>query len=513
MEHIALYRKYRPSIFEEVASQNHVTGTLINQINSNRISHAYLFNGPRGTGKTTCAKILSRLVNCLNPNGHNPCNECENCKAILQDSFLDVIEMDAASHNGVDDIRELIDGVRYPPSVGKMKVVIIDEAHMITKGAFNALLKTIEEPPSYMIFIFATTEPNKIPQTIISRCQRFDFKRIEADEMQVHLKKIAKKENINIDDDALLKISKQASGAMRDALGILEKTASAELENINETNLDDILGTGFEDTQKLLEALINSNVYDALNISTDLYYSGKDISLVKEELIELLRKAMLYSAGLPNKISEVKAKEEAFFEKIGAKNKHPFFMFAIGEFIETVKNKSFLNARAEFEYTLAKICASSNSNSTSHVILNKDSNAKLKAEKPELKQKNVAADTIKTAEITEVKPEVEKLEEVKPVAAKEEQPKKTAPKPNENDFIINGIGWQEVLASVKQKNPYAYTVICKLNPISCDNGVFKASFPSNLKALSMGFESRGLSDILIESIKEICKVDVNISIV
>ncbi len=509
MEHIALYRKYRPSIFEEVASQHHVTGTLINQINSNRISHAYLFNGPRGTGKTTCAKILSRLVNCLNPNGHNPCNECENCKAILQDSFLDVIEMDAASHNGVDDIRELIDGVRYPPSVGKMKVIIIDEAHMITKGAFNALLKTIEEPPSYMIFIFATTEPNKIPQTIISRCQRFDFKRIEADEMQAHLKKIAEKEAITIDDDALLKISKQASGAMRDALGILEKTASAEIENINESNLDDILGTGFEDTQKLLETLVKANIYDALNISADIYYSGKDISLVKEELIELLRKAMLYSAGLPNKISEVKAQEESFFEKIEAKNKHDFFMFAIGEFIEASKNKSFLNARAEFEYTLAKICA--RSNTTNQIIVQENKNNKLHAEIEPLNKNNVIFDNVNTTTTKEEKLENKKTQEKK--TSVENTPKKPLPSANQSDFIMNGIGWQEVLTAVKQKNPYAYTVICKLNPISCDDGIFKASFPSNLKALSMGFESRGLSDILIESIKEVCKIDVKISIV
>ncbi len=519
MEHIALYRKYRPKVFEDVASQSHVTSTLINQIHSNRLSHAYLFNGPRGTGKTTCAKILSRYVNCLEPKGHNPCNECENCRQILQDSFLDVIEMDAASHNGVDDIRELIDGVRYPPSVGKMKVIIIDEAHMITRGAFNALLKTIEEPPSYMLFIFATTEPHKIPQTIISRCQRFDFKRIEALEMQAYLSSLAEKENINIVEDALLKISKQAQGAMRDALGILEKAASAELDHIDEKNLDEILGLGFEEIEHLIEELMNSNIYEVLRISSNLYYSGKDISNVKEEIIEFLRKAMLYSVGLPSKLSEVKQKEEQFLETIDAQNNYDFFVFALGEFVESSKNKVFSNARAEFEYTLAKICAGQNKTAvkveTQAIPMQRKENLQSSVEKLaepvekiEVPAKNSVENIVKQAEPMS-KAEAEKIERTQEKPAEKPRAKAT----NSVEFMINSHSWQEVLDSVKAKNPYAYTIICKLKPISSDGGVLKASFPSNLKALAMGFESRGLADILKESIKELCGVELSISIV
>ncbi len=541
MEHIALYRKYRPKVFEDVLSQDHVSKTLINQIESNRISHAYLFNGPRGTGKTTCAKILSRVVNCLNPIGHNPCNECENCRQILQDSFLDVIEMDAASHNGVDDIRELIDGVRYPPSVGKMKVIIIDEAHMITKGAFNALLKTIEEPPKYMIFIFATTEVNKIPQTIISRCQRFDFKRIEANQMQGYLAEVAEKENIKIDADALLKISKQAAGAMRDALGILERTSSSKESSISESDLDEILGIGFDDIEKLLEALIHYDISEALTISSQMYYAGKDIVGVREELIELLRKAMLYSAGLSNEVAEIKPREEAFLTRINAKRMHRFFVFALGEFIEASRNKSFLNARAEFEYILASICAASPSakrEADNSTLLNEGRVERKRDEKINASEEIMAGEKISASEKArdedkrfkeelpeepreargEEKQDIVKdqsLEEAKTKddASSELSKRREAKSIEEKQVLINGRSWDEVLASVKEKNPYAHTVICKLNPISYEYGELKASFPKNLKALSVGFESRGLSDILKESVKELCQEDISISIV
>lgn len=471
--------------------QDNVTDTLIKQISSNRLSHAYLFNGPRGTGKTTCAKIISRFVNCLNPDGHNPCNQCDNCTQILNDSFLDVIEMDAASHNGVDDIRELIDGVRYPPSIGKMKVIIIDEAHMITKGAFNALLKTIEEPPSYMIFIFATTEPNKIPETIISRCQRFDFKRIDAKKMQDYLAKLAKDENINIKEDALHKISKLSSGAMRDALGVLEKTSSSKFETIGERELEEILGASGEEIEDIIFHLSNSDIVSALNLSSEIYYSGKDLSTVKKDIIEFLRKGMLYSAGVANKISEVKARELEFFEKIKAKEKHKFFVYALGEFIESSKNKNFDNIRAEFEYTLAKICLEKQN----LVISNERSESR---DLTESRKQDLSTTPNGSAQDD----------------SKEKQNLVIPTEPTgERRDLTHPNNWQSLLEIVQSKNPYANTVICKLNPIKHENGILTASFPENLKALSMGFESRGLKDILIESIKEFINEDVEISII
>jgi len=223
MAYQALYRKWSPLTFDDVIGQSHITQTLVNEIVHNRIAHAYLFCGTRGTGKTSTAKIFSRAINCLNNHNGNPCNECEICKGILDGSNMDVVEIDAASNNGVDNIREIRDEVAYAPSKSKYKVYIIDEVHMLSSGAFNALLKTLEEPPSHVIFILATTESHKIPATILSRCQRFDFKRISTDDVVNRLKQIIQKDHINIDDKGLRLIARVSDGSMRDALSILDQ--------------------------------------------------------------------------------------------------------------------------------------------------------------------------------------------------------------------------------------------------------------------------------------------------
>ncbi len=217
MSHISLYRRFRPKSFDEVVGQANTIATLTNQIASDRIAHAYLFTGSRGTGKTSTAKILARAANCEQRNGANPCNTCQTCQSILNDANIDVIEMDAASNNGVDDIRELREIVKFPPSSCRYKVMIIDEVHMLSKGAFNALLKTLEEPPEYIIFILATTEPHKVPATISSRCQHFGFKHIENDIMRDNLTDICQSLDITVEPDALNLIIKLADGAMRDA--------------------------------------------------------------------------------------------------------------------------------------------------------------------------------------------------------------------------------------------------------------------------------------------------------
>ena len=226
MSYLALYRKYRPYVFADVVGQEHVVRTLRNQIESNRIAHAYLFCGSRGTGKTSIAKIFARAVNCENPIDGSACGECETCKKIQSSADMNIIEIDAASHNGVDSIREINDEVVYAPATGKYKVYIIDEVHMLSTGAFNALLKTLEEPPAHVIFILATTDPQKIPVTIISRCQRYDFKRIPASEIEETLAKYMAAENVDIDEDALRYIARLADGGMRDALSILEQCVS-----------------------------------------------------------------------------------------------------------------------------------------------------------------------------------------------------------------------------------------------------------------------------------------------
>ena len=223
MSYTALYRKFRPLNFNEMVGQEHITDTVRKQVIANRVWHAYLFNGGRGTGKTSAAKILARAVNCLNPHDGEPCNECEMCKAILSGSLTDVVEMDAASNNSVDDIRSIRDEVNFLPTRAKYRVYIIDEVHMLSTGAFNALLTTLDEPPEHVKFILATTEPQKLPATILSRCQRFDFKRISNEDVVKRLRIICSESNIEITDDALKIIAVLSEGAMRDAISILER--------------------------------------------------------------------------------------------------------------------------------------------------------------------------------------------------------------------------------------------------------------------------------------------------
>ena len=234
MAYMALYRKFRPLKFSEVVGQEHIEATLKNQVLNNRVGHAYLFSGGRGSGKTSTAKILARAINCLNPQDGEPCNECEICKAAISGNLVDITEMDAASNNGVDNIREIREEVEFIPTSAKYRVYIIDEVHMLSTGAFNALLKTLEEPPAHVIFILATTEPQKLPATILSRCQRFDFKRISAEDITKRLKYICESINIQIEDNALKIISDLADGAMRDAISILDRCVSDGEEVITE---------------------------------------------------------------------------------------------------------------------------------------------------------------------------------------------------------------------------------------------------------------------------------------
>lgn len=291
--HKALYREYRPMVFEDVVGQDHIIKTLINQINTDNLSHAYLFCGTRGTGKTSTAKILARAVNCTSDN-KKPCNDCESCISILDASNLDVIEIDAASNNSVDDIRELRDTVKYTPSNSRYKVYIIDEVHMLSTGAFNALLKTLEEPPSYVIFILATTEPNKIPATILSRCQRFDFKRVGLDTLVDKMRTICDRENIKISDDALRLIARNGQGSVRDSLSILDKCVSFSNGSIG---LDDILEIlGAADPGQLInltESIIQADVATAMKLVDDYFMWGKDIRILVEDLTGVFRSMMM----------------------------------------------------------------------------------------------------------------------------------------------------------------------------------------------------------------------------
>ncbi|MDU7385648.1 DNA polymerase III subunit gamma/tau [Finegoldia magna] len=296
----AIYRKYRPDTFDKVYGQKHITDILKNQIETKNISHAYIFSGSRGTGKTSCAKIFARAINCLNLQDGNPCNKCENCMSSLEESTLDIVEMDAASNRRIDDIRELRDKVIYPPTKLKYKVYIIDEAHMITNEGFNALLKIMEEPPKHLVFILATTEIDKIPQTILSRCQRYEFKMINAKDISDNIKYILNDLNRKMDDDAIELIANKADGAMRDALSILDQVLSIEKENITKQDINDILGivdnTGIF---KLVNSIIKK---DATEVLDNLYTisHNKPVENVMDELLNHYRNLLLSKNGLDN---------------------------------------------------------------------------------------------------------------------------------------------------------------------------------------------------------------------
>ncbi len=285
----ALYRKYRPSTFDDVCGQEHITSVLKMQLQKGRVSHAYLFCGSRGTGKTTCAKILAKAVNCENPINGEPCNQCDACRAINEERLLDVVEMDAASNNGVDHIRRLCDEVQFLPSEAKKRVYIVDEVHMLSNSAFNALLKTIEEPPSHVLFILATTEVNAIPATILSRCQRFDFKRITPEIVSARLMMIAEKEGIALCDDAARIIARLSDGAMRDALSLLEACQGYEGE-INGEKIQSILGLGSrESVIRLCSAIASQDTSLCLRLTDEMYADLSDFKEVISDLIAIYR--------------------------------------------------------------------------------------------------------------------------------------------------------------------------------------------------------------------------------
>lgn len=295
----ALYRKWRPLTFDDVISQPHITTTLKNQIASGNYAHAYLFTGSRGTGKTTCARILSKAVNCHNPKDGNPCLECEICQSADKESLSDIIEIDAASNTGVDDIRSLKESAEFMPEQCTKKVYIIDEVHMLSNNAFNALLKLLEEPPEYDIFILATTEIHKVPETIISRCQRFDFRRIKTSDIVSRIKYIASEENINISDEAAILIARISNGGMRDALSILDQCVAYS----NDVSLDTVSAAagiaGREYLFNIIKGIFSGDTAKVLEIVNSLYDMSKDLQRLCDELLEQIRNLMLIKA-VPN---------------------------------------------------------------------------------------------------------------------------------------------------------------------------------------------------------------------
>lgn len=294
----ALYRKYRPQTFDDMIGQLAVTQTLKTQIVGSKLSHAYLFTGSRGTGKTSCAKILAKAVNCENPQDGNPCNCCSSCRAIDSGACMDVLEIDAASNNGVDNVRDLRDDAIYTPSQVRMRVYIIDEVHMLSISAFNALLKIIEEPPEHLLFILATTELHKVPATILSRCQRFAFRRISQEDICARLQYVAYQEDIDLDDSAARILARMADGGMRDALSLLDQCASATTGELDAEKVYACLGiAGIQHSAELMRSIANQDSAKALSLLNQLYSQGKDLGALLDELICLTRDLMVLKSA------------------------------------------------------------------------------------------------------------------------------------------------------------------------------------------------------------------------
>ena len=307
MSYTALYRKFRPERFEDVKGQDHIVTTLRNQIEADRIGHAYLFCGTRGTGKTTIAKIFAKAVNCEHPVDGSPCGECRSCRAIAAAASMNVIEIDAASNNGVDNIREIVDEVSYSPAEGRFKVYIIDEVHMLSIGAFNALLKTLEEPPSYVIFILATTEVHKIPVTILSRCQRYDFKRITIDTITGRLRELMVQEQQQVEEKALRYVAKAADGSMRDALSLLDQCIAFHYgKELTYDMVLDVLGAvDTEVFSRLLRAVLDRSVTDCIGILEEIVMQGRELTQFVSDFAWYLRNLLLIKTSDEGAIEDV----------------------------------------------------------------------------------------------------------------------------------------------------------------------------------------------------------------
>ena len=450
MSYMALYRKFRPDSFLDVKGQEHIVTTLKNQIKAGRIGHAYLFCGTRGTGKTTVAKLLAKVVNCENPVDGNPCNECRMCKGIAAGSSMNVIEIDAASNNGVDNVREIVEEVRYSPTEGRYKVYIIDEVHMLSAGAFNALLKTIEEPPSYVIFILATTEVHKIPVTILSRCQRYDFKRITIDTIAGRLADLMQAENIEAEKKALRYVARVADGSMRDALSLLDQCISFYLGK--KLTYDDVLEVlGAVDTQvfaRMLGCIREQNVSDCIRLLEEIETTGRELGQFTIDFIWYLRNLLLLKTteDISDIIIEISTENLELLKKEAAFIDEQSLIRYIRIFSELSNQIRYATRkRVLLEIALIKLC------------------------KPEMEQ-NLEAITLRLKNLEE------KLEQgvvvntvnsgAAPVAAQTVPEKKPVilPEALPEDLKEAAKNWKNIIAQVGRKAPSLGTVLQSATP-------------------------------------------------
>lgn len=518
MSYKALYREWRPKIFEDVVGQEHITTTLKNEIINDRIAHAYLFCGTRGTGKTSTAKVMAKALNCLNLKDGEPCNECEMCKKIDEGLAIDVTELDAASNNGIDKIRDIIDDTKYPPQEAKYKIYIMDEVHMLSVGAVNAFLKTLEEPPRNVIFILATTDPQKLPITILSRCQRFDFKRINQKEISNRLKKIADAQNIAYEQKSLDLISRVCDGALRDAVSILDQAIAMGENKIKYEDLVSILGlVTNEYLFDITYATIDRSIEKAMLIIDKLMYAGKDMQLFIKDLIAHFRNLLMVKVtNNPEEVLDMSLENIAMVREQGRKIRVEEIMRAIRILQEAEMNsKASKQSRLYLELAIIKMCKIEYDTSNEVILsrINKlEENIKsgniqvVQAEgRDQLATNSINTNiNIKTGGITESK--------MAEAARSNDRPKVEE---NANSTLtLDDVGraWTEIIETFKAKRAMiVYASIVTAKPYSMKNGVvtleYEAAYAFNKQRLEKPEYREVVNGVFSEILKEKIIVD------
>lgn len=511
MAYTALYREWRPRTFYDVVGQEHITTTLKNQILNNRIAHAYLFCGTRGTGKTSTAKVFAKALNCLNLKDGEPCNECEMCTKINEGLAIDVTELDAASNNGVDKIRDIIDDVKYPPQEARYKVYIMDEVHMLSAGAVNAFLKTLEEPPNNVIFILATTDPQKLPITILSRCQRFDFKRINNSDITARLRKIVNDQNVLADERSLNLIARVSDGAMRDSLSILDQAISMGNGNVDYNTVVSMLGLVTNDHLfNLVNAVIQKSVEKSIEIIEDVIYSGKDIYLFIKDLIAHYRNLLMVKVtNNPEEVLDMSEENIALIKEQGARLRAEEIMRCI-RILQEAENNAKLSKQARLycELAVIKMCKIEYDTSN-EVMLTRLNKLEESLRNGSIK---VSTESKEVAQISSSKPTntISNNKIVKEIYSNGENSSENP----DSKITINDIkkSWKDIIERFKARREMIISSLIMMGkPVECSNGIITVEFDSqNEFAKNRLSESKNrdvINDVFFEIFKEKVKVN------
>lgn len=514
MAYTALYREWRPRDFNDVVGQGHITTTLKNAIKSNRIAHAYLLCGTRGTGKTSTAKILAKAVNCLDLQEGEPCNKCEMCKKINSGTAIDVTELDAASHNGVDNIRDIIEDVQYPPQEARYKVYIIDEVHMLSVGAVNAFLKTLEEPPSKVIFILATTDPQKLPITILSRCQRFDFKRIKSEDIFGRLRKIVDNLGVYADDRSLKLVARICDGAMRDALSVLDQAISMSDGKVEYDNLIDMLGLMTnEGLINVTDSVIDKNTEQAIRNINEIVVSGKDINIFIKDLTNHMRNLLMVKVSdNPEDILDMSSENIELLKTQSGKVRVEEIMRYINILQEAEENARFTKqGRIYLELAIIKMCKIEYDTSIETIL------SRLNKLEENIRSGDIAVSVVKASEIKNTIKEVKRvgLQEYKKDNSNISKETNLEGNPNCN-LTIDEVrkSFKDIQGLLKaRKNMVLATALMMGHVTGCQEGIITIGFDKDYSFHKNRLEKEDSRKVIESIFAEVLKQNVRVTYV